>query len=101
MQHYSVFNNQDIHSTRSGMAVLSLGAMGGVMLMGAFIVGASMLGLMMIAGAVASLVLQVFFGIDYVAQQHEHLTQLANTQPAIYIEDQLLTGSDWEEIVGA
>ena len=88
-----------IMSNYSGAAVLGLGAMGGMMLLGAFIVGAGMLGLVMILGAVASLALQVFFGIDYVAGQHERMAELANTQPAVQVEEQLLQEGDWEEMV--
>ena len=82
-QHTKFFSNH------SGAAVLGLGATGGIMLLGAFIVGAGMLGLVMIFGAVASLALQAFFGINYVATQHEQMIQLVNTQPAVQIEEQL------------
>lgn len=88
-----------LNTNHSGVAVLGLGALGGMMLLGAFIVGAGMLGLIMILGAVASLALQVFFGIDYVASHHEQMIDLANTQPAIHIEEQLLEEDDWEELV--
>ncbi len=96
---YNYSQNNKIFSNHSGAAVLGLGAIGGVMLLGAFIVGAGMLGLIMIFGAVASLVLQAFFGVEYVAAQHEQLMQVSNTQPAIHIEEQLIEEGDWEELM--
>ena len=95
----SIIQDSRFSSNHSGVAVLGLGAIGGVMLLGAFIVGAGMLGLIMILGAVVSLALQVFFGIDYVATQKEHMMEISNTQPAIHIEKQLLEESDWEEFI--
>lgn len=91
--------NDQMMSNYSGAAVLGLGAMGGVMLLGAFIVGAGMLGLIMILGAVISLGLQVVFGVDYVTSHRYEMVELANTQPAVQIEEKLLDADDWEDMV--
>ena len=99
MMNHSVLEAGSFMFNRSGVAVLGLGAAGAILLLGAFIVGSGMLGLIMILGAMASLVLQVFFGIEYVATQQEEAITLANTQPAIHIEEQLLEEGDWEELM--
>lgn len=90
--------NEQQDTLRSGAAVLGLGAMGAMLLVGAFIVGSGIIGLAMILGSIASLLGQVFFGIDYVSKHHQQTLSMMTEQHQSHYE-RVVDDMEWKALV--